>query len=207
MAVTRRQALKCMAVSLAAAAAPPALSLAPEEIAASAPLLPAWTVGTIGEYDWQCIRAPDAQSAILEYLENETGWRACIEANVEIAGASECECDFCIARRRLDVKRVEAFDAIVNPTRLDWLEAGLGKLCERCDYEVDNSSAEVVDGDVVCHDCMTLADWRIADPERAAEMESERASFERALDPFGDAVDGDPADEAEGRHHTGADPR
>jgi hypothetical protein len=40
----------------------------------------------------------------------------------------------------------------------DWIEGGLGHGCQRCDCEVMADSATVVDGEVVCHECMTYGE-------------------------------------------------
>lgn len=175
--ISRRQALKLGAAAVAASALPTATSIV-ESIAApeTRPLLPAFVVGTPGEYDWEFIRAATEDEAIIQWLEQS-----------KIAVTDECEAETCrckdwrsatacehFGQPDIEANRAEALDAIENPTPGDWMRAGFGYECSRCRHETHaDDGGRGVGDEAVCEDCMTLADWEIVDPERARDMREE----------------------------------
>lgn len=164
MGETRRQFI-CAGIATATLLSAGVSVVAPTN---DVPKLLAFIVGTPGESNWECVHAASESEALLQYVSDNCGLNSCADSG----GADECECEFCEAMRNYDVDRVKQFDGVEAPARADWIRAGLGSLCERCDYETDNSSCEIIDGCVVCHECMKYEDWLIADPERAEEMRS-----------------------------------
>jgi hypothetical protein len=143
------------AAALAAAAQLPTAAVAKQP-------LPAWAVGTPGEFNWQRIIAKTAEEAE-GIFRNENCEFECEE------DAPCGECDGCTME--VIAERKPVWDGIVNPTPADWLRAGSGTFCSRCSYETfpEENGHPVVD-EAVCEDCMTLADWDIVDPARAAEL-------------------------------------
>lgn len=166
--MTRRFLLAAATVTGAAAALPalPALAV---EAAPAAPPLPAWVVGTPDCFDWQIVRANTADEALREIALCNSG------SQLACAGCEDEYCDFCSTLQRLDTMRTPHMDDIEKPTPADWLRAGLGHTCGRCGYETfAEEGAHPVGDEAVCEDCMELADWQIADPERYAEMLADR---------------------------------
>lgn len=119
------------------------------EIIASAPDVPMWAAGTPGEFDWRAIAAESGEQAFAKWCD-EMGFPA--DARPAFTARS--------------VLRVPSWDgkapSQVNPS--DWIEGGLGHHCDRCDGEVGSHEASVIEGDVVCHECMTFGE-RIAENE------------------------------------------
>ena len=176
--MNRRQFI-CTAV--AAAAMPLPVPLAIKAAPAASPLLPAWTVGTPGEWDWQVVRAKTNEDAVTAWAE-ESGYYK----GEDCSDGPDCECDFCWQTAGVDADRQERWDNIdVTAGDEHWFKAGMGSNCKRCGYETFQEeggrfvAGAVVRGDcmtfgaVICGDCMTLADWEIVDPERAAELRDE----------------------------------
>lgn len=146
----------------AMSAAPVAAAVAPTS---TAPLL-TWIVGTPGEWNHQVIRAPDLKTAL--WLRAEE----CEDDGTD----PDCCCDACMDGRGLEATRVPAWDGKPEDsiTSGDWLRANFGAACSRCGEETDGIDAgHAVGPEAVCECCMTLADWRIIDPDYAAEMEAE----------------------------------
>lgn len=160
--MTRRFVLAAAAASAAAAALPAGAAAPPP---ASPPPLPAWIVGTDGDFNFQIVRAATRHEAILTLAQDETGLRAC-ECGETVY---ERRCEFCHFASR-DAYRAEHFDTIATPSAADWLRAGFGHTCSRCDYETFEDTGWPVAEEAVCEECMTLADWDLVDPERAAEI-------------------------------------
>lgn len=140
-------------------------------VAAPAPLLPAWVVGTPGEFDWQMIRAVTEEAALIERAREEYGDGECFDREA-CTGCEYCEPLGC----GYEASRASAMDTIVSPSPADWLRAGFNHTCSRCEDEYASDNIAVGD-EAVCEDCMEIADWEIVDPERAAEM---RADLEEA---------------------------
>jgi hypothetical protein len=157
--VTPRSPADALAPTIPAIAAPPPIAAPPGR---------AWLVGTPGEFDWQVTRAPDVTTAMRFWAEDQYGECDC--AAVRASGDDPGYlCDAC--RAEVAAVRVEAFDAIADPSPGDWLRAGHGHVCTRCFTETHNESdGRAVGSEAVCEECLTLADWDIIDPERAAEM-------------------------------------
>ena len=182
MTALTRRSLLLGATALAGTAALPPVAWPPTfaEIMAekaataenAAARLPAWMVGTPDEYDWQVIRAATEEEAIAEWLDDVGIECECGEVldSGEVIGPEDCyRCSHSV-----EAERSTYFDDIDNPKAGDWLRAGMGAHCSRCDEEVHvEAGGHAIGDEAVCEDCMTLEDWRIADPARAAEMEAE----------------------------------
>jgi hypothetical protein len=164
-----RRELLIGAAAMAAVANIPTLP----DVAAPTEIIPAWAVGTPGEFNWQHIVARTAEEA-------ERIFRAeWCDDSCEGEEEAPCgECDACTLD--IDATRVKAWDGKTDIFSADWLDAGLGTYCSRCSYEcfADNG-AKNVNGEAVCEECMKLADWDIVDPEYAAELRDEALSLPR----------------------------
>lgn len=169
--ITRRHALQLGAAALASAVVP-----ATAAIAQTPTPLPAWFVGTAGEWDWEFVRGATEEDAILNYVA-ERGLGVVCEAveEGEPVAPEDCDCEFCMVKGRVDAERKPGLDSVRRPTKAQMFENGLGQHCDRCDYEAyPNESGYAVGSEVICSDCMTIADWEIIDPERAAELCAEK---------------------------------
>lgn len=149
MSTTRRDILKgggaatvliMSGASLTAAASTP-----------SAPL-PAWIVGTPGEYNWQFIRAATSDQARRFWAEDQVG----VDCEDGMP-ASGCDCDTCYAFNGADTERRGEWDDFKHePTPADWLRSGVGYSCARCRDEADPySGARAVGDEAVCESCLT----------------------------------------------------
>ena len=179
-AITRRSLLLgatalagTAALTGAVASPPPYAEIMAEKAArteAAAARLPAWIVGESGEGNWEVIRAATEEDAIAEWLDGMECECGEVLDSGEVIGPEDCwRCS-----RDVEAERSTYFDAIDNPKAGDWLRAGMGTYCSRCDEEVHvEAGGHAIGDEAVCEDCMTLEDWRIADPERAAKMEAE----------------------------------
>lgn len=165
-----RREFICAAVATGAAAvipAVPAIATAADQL-----LKPAWAVGTSGEFDWQCFRADTAEEAIRLAAEEYVGG-GCLCHELKEPDSS---CEYCERVARYDADRVPVWDAADPVSGADWLAAGMGTYCSRCSYETfSETGGRAVNNEAVCEDCMTLADWDIVDPERAAEIREDLA--------------------------------
>lgn len=176
MTALTRRSLLLGATALAGTAAMPPVALLAEAAPAAAPeigaRLPAWLVGPADDFGWDVIRAATEEDALAGWLDHMGIMCECGTAmpGGDPVGPDECErCSYW-----LDAKRAEEFDAIDHPTPGDWLRAGHGSTCSRCDEETFCEwNGHAIGDEAVCECCMTLEDWRIADPARAAEMEAE----------------------------------
>jgi hypothetical protein len=170
--INRRQALAMGIGAVAAAAMPTSLAAAPITEAAK-PELVAWMVGTPGEFDWQMIRARTYQEAIREFACEAVGGEGCED---DEAGPDGCgDCEFCYAMGA-EAERQPAWDGKDHVTSADWLRAGMGTICARCRDEVYVEDNGLIVGDSGIHEgCMTLADWDIADPAKAAAIRAKQA--------------------------------
>ncbi|WLA80375.1 twin-arginine translocation signal domain-containing protein [Bradyrhizobium elkanii] len=168
MADLSRRDLLVGAAAVAAAVNIPAIVPAP---IAAAEVIPAWAVGTPGEFNWQHVVARTADEAKRIF---RAEW---VTDSCEGEEDSPCEeCEFCTLD--VDVQRVHVWDGKRDVVGADWLDAGLGTYCGRCSYEcfADNG-AKNVNGEAVCEECMKLADWDIVDPEYAAELRAEQEAI------------------------------
>lgn len=153
--MNRRELLAGIIATPVAAAIPDVAASAP---AASTAGLPAWSVGTPGENNWHVFFCRTQDEAVALWRDWESDDDEWIEA-----------------------KREPKFD---NPDNADpdckarYL-AGWTVYCERCHIEVERGDGEsdvVANGDVVCTGCMTIDEWEVRDPERAAEMREDAAA-------------------------------
>ncbi|MCV9964750.1 hypothetical protein OIU34_22930 [Pararhizobium sp. BT-229] len=133
------------ALPLAASAKAASLASAPaaDIIASAPPLTPMWAAGTPGEFDWQPFSANSAEEAFSKWCDH-VGYTA--ENRPVFSSAA--------------VQRVKAWDGRtpdqISPA--DWIRGGLGHGCERCQSEVMADCATVIEGEVVCHECMTYGE-------------------------------------------------
>ena len=173
--ISRRHLLALGGAAVAATVIP-AVPAAPVA-AATAARIPrsTWIVGTPGESDHYVIRAATREAAIRFRAEE-------CEMDPEdddFVADGPCECCQCTANAGYEATRVALWDGKPEDkiTDGDWIAAGFEATCRRCSYETSrDAGGHSVDGVAVCEDCMTLADWEIADPERAAELRADLAS-------------------------------
>ncbi len=167
--LTRRFILAAAAAS-AAAAALPAGAVAPSP---APPMPPARTWYAI-LWDEHAVMRPagSAEEAVLDWLEEQTGRRAC-----ETPEAGEdCACEFCNDRAQiLDVYHEPSVDGREEVTKHDYYNAGFGVCCQGCDepYAFKEQGGAIVDGDILCEDC---ADEVRRQAERDAEAAAEDAA-------------------------------
>jgi hypothetical protein len=135
-------------------------------IVAPAEVIPAWVVGTPGEFDWQHMTGRTAEEAIRNFVCEEVGGDGCEEGN-----DPDCDCDWCYRIKEVEAERKPMWDGKSEVTPGDWLRSGTGHICSRCSYEAfREEGGHGVGNEAVCSDCMTLADWDIVDPDHAAEL-------------------------------------
>lgn len=170
--LSRRDLLVGVAAVAAAASIPemPAMAAAPT---APAEVLPAWVVGSDGEYNWQHIIARTERQA-RRFFAQECGD---YEEDCDHETHQE-NCDCCEAIAQYDAERKPMWDGKhegdISPG--DWLRSGSGHVCSRCSCETfPGDGGHAVDDEAVCEDCMTLPDWDIVDPSRAAEIRADLA--------------------------------
>ncbi|EHK56833.1 hypothetical protein [Allomesorhizobium alhagi] len=153
LALSRRSFLASASAAAVVATMPAGgAALAASPASAPAAVLPAFVVGTPGEYDWHAYVAENAEQAFRMWVQDR--------------GDDECEFD------PEFVTRMPAWDGrdpdTIRPA--DWLRADLGHCCERCGYEThSDSGAQIVAGEVVCEECLTFADRVLCDPEDALD--------------------------------------
>jgi hypothetical protein len=75
------------------------------------------------------------------------------------------------------------WDGLKETTPADWIRAGMGSVCSRCDNECGGmGDARVVKVDrkeeVVCEDCMTISDWEQVNPKYAAELREDEREWD-----------------------------
>lgn len=148
--------ISASAAAVSAALPMPALPAAAAQSTAAAPQLLAFAVGTPGEYDWQAVLATSAEDAFKAWA-----WDRGI-----------CEEDEDPAFDPGYVQRVPIWDGLPEKeiTPALWFAANMGHMCERCNYETHpNFGGEVVNGEVVCEDCIELGDLLVISRERALE--------------------------------------
>jgi hypothetical protein len=167
----RRAFLQSVAAAAAVTAIPPVPSIASIPPAASAPKNVAWAVGTWGERDWTDIFAPDEATAKKFWAEENFGDCECGKPGDD---EPDYVCDGCSAD--LGVSRVPEWDGAPPNKNVDWLNVGIGTICDRCGDEVDpNCDGHAVGDQAVCSYCMERADWEIVDPEHAAYLREDAA--------------------------------
>lgn len=151
--MNRREFLKSTVAAAAVMALPAPLLSSPAAVAPAT--TPMWAVGTPGVYNYAPIAANTMEEAIKFFLEEN-------DHLYEADGSVGCE---------LEAVRVKSWDNIGWPKNADWLRAGMGTHCDRCGYETsyDQCGHDIAD-EAICEECMTIDDWKIVDPERAAEL-------------------------------------
>jgi hypothetical protein len=148
------------------------------------PPMPAWVVGTPGEFDWQFSVGRTADDAIRNYICERIGGDGCEEG-----GKPDCDCEWCDLVGSVEAERKPMWDgkreADIKPG--DWLRSGTGHICSRCSYETfPEEGGHGIGDEAVCSECMTVEDWDIVDPERAAELR-ERMAERKAKRPSHEA--------------------
>ena len=144
-------------------------------------VLPAWVVGSEGEFNWQHIIARTEREA-KKFFAQECGD---YEDDCDHADYTE-GCDCCEAIAAYDAERKPMWDGVPydSITPGDWLRSGTGHVCSRCSYETfPQEGGHGVGKEAVCEECMELADWDIVDPERAAEIRAEMADWDGPVTP------------------------
>jgi len=143
------------------------------EISAKPEVIPAWIVGTPGEFNWQHIIAKTAEKAERIFRDEN--------CEFECEEGSPCgECYGCTME--VIAERKPILDGIVNPTPADWLRAGSGTYCSRCSYETSpEENGHPVADEAVCEECMTIADWDVIDPKHAADLREEEKARGEAI--------------------------
>lgn len=169
-ALNRREIL----VGAAAVAAVTAIPV--QAAAATAPvaeILPAWAVGSEGEFNWQHIVARTEREAQRIFV-CDNGYDDFEEECAHDSHEDGCDC--CDVLAAFDAQRIPRWDGLSRTTNADWLRANMGSLCSRCGYETfREEGGHPVGDEAVCSDCMTLADWDVVDPQRAAEIRADMA--------------------------------
>ncbi|WP_345820409.1 hypothetical protein ABC766_00060 [Methylobacterium fujisawaense] len=176
-ALSRRSFLAAAGAAATVAGLPAGASVPVAPVAkAVKPPLPTWIVGTPGEWDHEIIRAASREAAVLMRCDDCEG-----ADDEDFAGPDGCECEPCLARSGYEATRVPEWDGRPESSigSGDWLDRGSEAICSRCDYETAKEMGGWnINGKAVCEDCMTLADWDIVDPERAAELRADMAEDE-----------------------------
>lgn len=168
--ISRREALTLGAAAVAVATVPNIPFAAAPTVAA--PRLPVWLVGTDGEFNWGSFRAGTEEAAKALWAEEQCGLDTCETGD----SSGDCDCEYCGTLANADAQRMAKLDDKDKITPADWLTVGMGHICSRCSYETfREEGGHAVGDEAVCEDCMTLADWDIVDPERAAEMRADMA--------------------------------
>lgn len=164
--LSRREILIGVA-AVAAAASVPAVPV----VARPAEIIPAWVVGSDGEFNWQHIIARTERQA-LRFFAQECGdyEEDCDHSEYQ----DGCECCEAIGSYMAERKPMWDGKRYNDITPGDWLRSGTGHVCSRCSYETfPEEGGRGVGDEAVCSDCMTLADWDIVDPQHAAELRAE----------------------------------
>ena len=143
-----------------------------------APTLSAWAVGTIDNFDWRHVNASTVEEAKRIWLCDEGIRQVCDQP-----GRAGCDCEHCYTTANLLVERKPEWDGKEEATRADWIRAEMGACCSRCGeetYGIGDDPGHAVGDEAVCHECMTLADWDVVDPDKAAELREEMAEDDAA---------------------------
>jgi hypothetical protein len=173
----RRDFLASSGAAALAATAPPIMAMAVQPAAAApAPPMLAWAFDVrYGEYRDTVVAATadDAHARMIaEHFDCD------LNANCpRRTRTSQDDCvheDCCCSEVGMsDVERVPNLDAAAargEITLTDYQSAGWGMVCIRAGCEPMGGDWEVVDGEAVCNECMTIEEWRAVNPEHAAEL-------------------------------------
>lgn len=162
MTLSRRSFLVSSAAAILAPALPSLTTAAPVTVGvdlAAKPDLLAFVIGTPGEYDWQTCFASTAEEAFEEWV-----WQS-----VHEPGDVSFDPDY--------VRRIPEWDGR-DPqtiTGVDWFDANMGYCCGRCGYETHPElGGRAVRGEVLCEECLTLADRLAGAPDEVVEDLAER---------------------------------
>ena len=138
----------------------PVLAVGSKLPSVAAPVMKSFAVGTDGEWDWQHIVAESSEVA-RRFFAYENG--------------EECECgkyfdDGCTCEASMvSSERIAAWDGIEDKrlTRADWVQAGFGANCNRCDWETDSSDIHLIGErrEIVCNDCLDADERKLIFPE------------------------------------------
>ncbi|MBA4219963.1 MAG: hypothetical protein C0458_04460 [Methylobacterium sp.] len=132
---------------------------------AAAPTLPAWVVGTPEQWNWRIVRAESADKAIARWLADEGYGEGCEDPEPD-GKCGMCEaCMFGYA----EASRAPEFDHVAKPTPGDWIRAGLGHTCCRCNDECDASSAYGIGDEAVCNFCITAGERLAIERQEASQ--------------------------------------
>lgn len=167
--LSRRSVLIGSAAVVAASSLPTIVPIV--EASTPAKVIPAWVVGSDGEFNWQHIIAKTEREALRMFAQECGDYEDDCEHDSYEEG-----CDCCMAIGSYDAERKPMWDGkrYGDITPGDWLRSGSGHVCSRCGYETfREEDGHAIGDEAVCPDCMTLADWDIVDPERAAEMRAD----------------------------------
>lgn len=164
---TRRDILRGSAAVAAAAVLPavPISAAVLAEVVPAAPPLLGWSIGTEGSMDWEAVFAPTKEEAVKEWLS--------IKGTCDGCPHDTGENDVCECYPDIMGHRSPAFDAHVNAAAVPDIakhEDGWCNIeCDRCGNTSDETTSwdvnRVIGSEIVCEDCMTLADWKVDDPE------------------------------------------
>lgn len=174
--LTRREALLGMAAVPVAAAIPSAVG--PVAADAATPLL-AWAHDvSSGDYRTTVIArtAEEAHRLMIEEHYDSDLADDCprrIHGSTDECQSAECGCDFGVSC----VEREPALDTAAARGSIeleDYHAAGWGYVCDRCGGEASGWDWQPVGGFPVCDYCMTVDDWQVVNPERAAELREGR---------------------------------
>lgn len=139
--------------------------------------MPSWAVGTPGEDNWKVIQAATAELAKRAWVSDHYGAQMAENCNEDGNCPESTCCEFCYQLNGfdLDAERHEEWDGkAVEAGDATWFASGLGAYCTRCDFETcPDSGGHLVEKEIVCDDCMTIADWWIVDPETARDLAEE----------------------------------
>ena len=133
--------------------------------------------------DWEAVFAPTREEAVKEWLSIKGTCDGCPHDT----GVDEvCEC-----YPNIDSHRSPSFDAHVDeaivPDVAKHQDGWCNIECDRCGNTSDETTSwdvnRIIGAEIVCEDCMTLADWKIDDPEHYEMLVDELLTEE-----YGEAV-------------------
>ncbi len=185
---TRRDIIKTALGAAAAMALPGASDEAVAKMAATleapvAPKLVGWSVGQHDRMNWRPVFAATKEQAIEEWAHVNWGGVECDECGRNVLtgeGGDPALYDDCCGD--IGVHRSKHFDAHFAlyqktddvPDIAKHHDGWCNIDCDRCGRSSDETTSQDVNHDVggmlICEDCMTYADWRIADPDYADEL-------------------------------------
>jgi len=180
MNLTRRKTLQFFCAAVAVAAVPAAVvAAAPEIVPEVVKRPPAWAVGTPDGWDWDVIYAETEEQAKKIWLEEKVGYSECGCSEIDQSKYQwyreryhqDMQCEVC-DNSGIEASRQPTWDdQDVKTGDHNWFAVGFGTHCGRCGSETyRDDGGHIVEGEVVCGECMELADWDIVDPDEAEEL-------------------------------------